>query len=64
MSHPTDVDKYQVIAPLGSGHFGQVYRAFDRALRVEKAIKILKAKDPNDFLAHLKEAQILRRCTH
>lgn len=64
MTHPTDVDKYQVIRPLGSGHFGQVYHAFDRALRADKAIKILKAKDPNEFLTHLKEGQILVRCRH
>lgn len=64
MTHPTDVDKYQIIGPLGSGHFGQVYHAFDRALRTDKAIKILKAKDPNEFLTHLKEGQILVRCRH
>lgn len=64
MTHLTDVDKYQVLCPLGSGHFGQVYHAFDRALRTDKAIKILKAKDPNEFLTHLKEGQILVKCRH
>ena len=64
MTHPTDVDKYQVIRPLGSGHFGQVYQAFDRALQTYKAIKILRAKDPKEFLSHLKEGQILARCRH
>lgn len=64
MIHPTNVDKYEIVGPLGSGHFGQVYHAFDRALRVEKAIKILKAEDPNEFLDHLKEGQILVRCRH
>lgn len=64
MSNLTSVDKYQIIRPLGSGHFGQVYHAFDRALHVEKAIKILNEDDPNEFLQHLKEAQILARCKH
>ncbi len=50
--------------PLGSGHFGQVYHAFDRALQTDKAIKILNAKDPSEFLTHLKEGQILVKCRH
>ncbi|BAU47785.1 serine/threonine protein kinase [Sulfurifustis variabilis] len=64
MTHPTSIDKYQIIKPLGSGHFGQVYHAFDRALKAEKAIKVLKTTDPNTFLESLKEAQILNRCNH
>lgn len=64
MTHPIAVDKYQIMRPLGSGHFGQVYHAFDRALQTEKAIKILNAKDPDEFLTHLKEGQILVKCRH
>jgi serine/threonine protein kinase len=64
MAHPTFIDKYQIIKPLGTGHFGQVYHAFDRALKAEKAIKVLKTTDPTKFLDSLKEAQILRRCNH
>jgi serine/threonine protein kinase len=64
MAHPTVIDKYQILAPLGNGHFGQVYHAFDRALRAEKAIKVLNVTDPSQFLDSLKEAQILKRCNH
>lgn len=64
MSHPTSIDKYQIIRPLGGGHFGQVYHAFDRALKAEKAIKLLKTTDPETFLTSLEEAQILNRCKH
>lgn len=64
MTNPTFIDKYQIIKPLGTGHFGQVYHAFDRALKAEKAIKVLKTNDPAKFLESLKEAQTLRRCNH
>jgi serine/threonine-protein kinase len=62
MPHPTSIDKYQIIRPLGGGHIGQVYHAFDRALKAEKAIKVLNATDPKTFLASLEEAQILNKC--
>ncbi len=64
MSTPTSIDKYRIIEHLGSGHFGQVFRAFDRALQAEKAIKVLNVTDPAEFLGHLEEAQILNRCVH
>jgi serine/threonine protein kinase len=64
MAHPTLIDKYQIIKPLGDGQFGQVYHAFDRALKAEKAIKVLKTNDPSKFLESLAEAQILSRCKH
>ena len=34
------VGKYYLIQKLGNGGFGAVYKAFDRILSVEKAIKI------------------------
>lgn len=64
MSHPASIDKYQIIKSLGSGQYGQVYHAFDRALKADKAIKVLKTTDPSTFLEGLKEAQILNRCNH
>lgn len=64
MTAPKSIDKYQIIKLLGSGHFGQVFHAFDRALMTEKAIKVLKVTDPKQFLRHFEEAQILKACTH
>ena len=61
---PTTIDKYQIIKPLGAGNFGQVYHVFDRALRAEKAIKVLLSADPSKFMESLEEAQILNRCQH
>src|SRR5690606_8375482 len=64
MIHPTTIDKYQIISHLGSGAFGDVYRVLDRALQVEKAIKVLGVTDPAKFLSGLEEAQILKKCSH
>ncbi len=61
---PTTIDKYQIISPLGSGNFSQVYHVFDRALGSEKAIKVLLASDPSGFMHSLEEAQILNQCQH
>lgn len=64
MVHPTSIDKYEIRGFIGGGHFSQVYRAFDRALGVDKAIKLLNVTDSSQFLEGLKEAQILKRCNH
>lgn len=64
MTQPATIDKYQIIKPLGHGHFGQVYHAFDRALNAEKAIKILNTTDPSTFMESLREAQTLNKLTH
>ena len=58
------VYKYQISKPLGSGNFSDVYHAFDRALKAEKAIKILKSSNPDEFLTCLQEAQILNKCVN
>lgn len=64
MSLPTFIDKYQIIKPLGSGSFSQVYHVFDRALGAEKAIKVLENADPSIFMKNLEEAHILNHCRH
>jgi eukaryotic-like serine/threonine-protein kinase len=61
---PQTIDKYQIITPLGSGNFGQVFHVFDRALGAEKAIKVLLSSDPAEFMQNLEEAQILNKCQH
>jgi eukaryotic-like serine/threonine-protein kinase len=64
MAVPDVIDKYQIIKRLGGGNFGDVYHAVDRALQVDKAVKVLKITDPAEFVRGLKEAQVLARCTH
>ncbi|MCK4830604.1 serine/threonine protein kinase [bacterium] len=59
-----EIDKYEIKEHLGSGQFGSVYLANDRALGTLKAIKVLDLDDPDDFMEKLEEAQILHKCRH
>jgi eukaryotic-like serine/threonine-protein kinase len=61
----SDVGKYQRLGILGSpGNFGCVYRALDRALNVERALKVIPAQQPHLLMTQLMEAQILEHCKH
>ena len=63
----TRLGPYEVVAPLGSGGMGEVYRARDAKLGRDVAIKVLPAafaKDP-DRLARLeREARLLASLNH
>ncbi len=59
-----EIEKYVLLEHLGNGAFGSVYRAHDRALNAEKAIKVLNASNPNEITKQLEEAQILHKCKH
>ena len=37
----TRIDKYEIVAPLGAGGMGEVYRARDTKLKRDVAIKVL-----------------------
>ena len=51
-----EIGKYLVEDFLGNGHFGFVYKVTDRALYVERALKVLEIADPRAFV-ELFEAQ-------
>ncbi|WP_164723920.1 hypothetical protein, partial [Veillonella sp. 3960] len=40
-----EIGKYKLIAKLGNGGFGAVYKAVDRVLNAEKAINKLEVSD-------------------
>ena len=61
------LDRYEIVAPLGAGGMGTVYRGFDRRLRREVAVKVLKAHadasaDARDRF--LREARALSALNH
>ena len=58
---------YQIVAPLGVGGMGEVYRAQDSRLRREVAIKVVPeatAHDPNRMARFAREAQFLAALNH
>src|SRR5271157_3603856 len=58
---------YEIVAPLGAGGMGQVYRARDTKLNRDVAIKVLPAALANDaqYMARLeREAQTLAALNH
>ena len=56
--------KFDLQVRLGAGHFGEVWRAVDTSLNVERALKLIapsKVLDPNNFFH---EAQMLKAAEH
>ena len=67
ISTGTRLGVYEVLAPLGSGGMGEVYRARDRKLGRDVAIKILPeafALDPERLARFEREAQVLASLNH
>ena len=61
------VGPYEVIAPLGAGAMGEVYRARDTKLNREVALKVLPelfALDPDRLARFTREAQLLATLNH
>lgn len=59
-----EIGKYKLIAKLGNGGFGAVYKAVDRVLNAEKAIKILEVSNPRKAYELFNEAAIPYECQH
>jgi len=63
----TQFGQYEVLAHIGSGGMGEVYRARDTKLNREVAIKVLPehfARDPERILRFRREAQTLAQLNH
>src|SRR6266705_1404314 len=63
----TKLKPYEIVAPLGAGGMGEVYRARDSRLGREVAIKVLPAAMANDaerMARFQREAQMLASLNH
>src|SRR5271154_2019030 len=63
----TRLGPYEIIAPLGAGGMGEVYKAKDTKLGREVAIKVLPAalaQDPDRLVRFEREAKVLASLNH
>src|SRR5947199_5210509 len=63
----TKLGPYEIVAPLGAGGMGEVYRASDSRLGREVALKVLPAAMANDaerMARFQREAQMLASLNH
>jgi serine/threonine protein kinase len=67
LSPGTRVGSYEIVAPLGSGGMGEVYRARDKQLDRDVAVKILQStigSDPSHLSRFEREAKTLAALNH
>src|SRR5258705_3725467 len=67
LSPGTRLGPYEIVAPIGSGGMGEVYRARDTKLNRDVAIKVLPdlfASDPERLARFTREAQTLASVNH
>ena len=63
----TRVGSYEILAPIGAGGMGEVYRARDSKLKRDVALKILPdsfAGDPDRMARFQREAEVLASLNH
>jgi serine/threonine protein kinase len=61
---PTPADRYELQSEVGRGGMGVVFKAFDRELERDVAVKVLHAHAPGITARLLQEARILARLEH
>ena len=67
LSAGTRLGPYEIVSPLVAGGMGEVYRARDRKLKREVAIKILPdefSRDPERVARFQREAEVLASLNH
>ncbi|MGD1094013.1 MAG: protein kinase [Bryobacteraceae bacterium] len=67
MSPGSKIGPYEILAPIGAGGMGEVYRAKDTKLDREVAIKVLPAalaQDPERLARFEREAKVLASLNH
>src|SRR2546428_539504 len=63
----TQLGPYRIVAPLGAGGLGEVYKARDTRLKRDVAIKVLPeafAQDPDRLARFQREAELLATLNH
>ena len=61
------IGPYEILAPIGAGGMGEVYRSRDTKLKREVAVKVLPAefsRDPERLHRFRREAEILATLNH
>src|SRR5713101_4014342 len=67
LSVGTGLGPYEILAPLGAGGMGEVYRARDTKLKRDVALKVLPeafARDPGRMARFQREAEVLASLNH
>ncbi|HWC97633.1 MAG TPA: protein kinase, partial [Candidatus Sulfopaludibacter sp.] len=67
LSFGVTLGQYKIVAPIGAGGMGEVYRALDTRLDREVAIKVLPAAlagDPDRMARFEREAKVLASLNH
>jgi len=67
LSAETHLGPYEILAPIGKGGMGEVYRARDTKLKRDVALKVLPAsfaRDPDRMARFQREAEVLASLNH
>src|SRR5580700_1743199 len=67
MTPGTRLGPYEILAPIGAGGMGEVYRAKDTKLKRDVALKVLPeafARDPDRMARFQREAEVLASLNH